>query len=237
MPDVAYCEGCKTPLSEEFCRPGAERLPCPVCGSTARNFNETIKAKTGISVSLTAKVYRAEFYEALALLAKACDDLASKGYERPVLVGGAAVEIHTGGAVVSGDFDFVSAEQQAFGEALVSYGFRREDRPGRLLIGWYHPEFNLGVQVVSGALFDGRSDPLRVEIVEIKDGVPVVVASVEDLIADRLGQYVATEPRPSDRLDQAVKLFQLAANVDTDYLERRIRDETDGELSLADLIR
>src|SRR5258708_733620 len=58
-----------------------------------------------------AGVFRLEFIEALRLLALACEEVATRGYERPVLVGGAAVEFHTGGAVASGDFDFVSEEQ------------------------------------------------------------------------------------------------------------------------------
>jgi hypothetical protein len=178
-------------------------------------------------------VFRPEFIEALSLLAQACDDLAAKGYERPVLVGGAAVEFHTGSAVVSGDFDFVTEEQRAFEAALIAHGFRREDRAGRLLRGLYHPELDLGVEVVSGALFDGRSDLRRVQLVELANGKSVAIAPVEDLIADRMGQYVSTDNRIPEMLDQAVKLFQLADEVDEAYLAARIRDETNGVVDLA----
>jgi hypothetical protein len=178
-------------------------------------------------------VFRPEFIEALALLAKACDDVAARGFDRPILVGGAAVEFHTGSAVVSGDFDFVAADQRAFEEALIACGFRREDRRGRLLRGFYHPELSLGVEVVSGSLFDGRCDMRRVQLVEIIDGKVVAIAPVEDMIADRMGQYISTVNRVPEMLDQAVKLFQLADTVDDTYLDRRIRDETAGELGLA----
>jgi hypothetical protein len=53
--------------------------------------------------------YRPEIVEALNLLAAAFNDVVAAGYARPVLVGGAAVEFYTGGAVVSGDFDVVTA--------------------------------------------------------------------------------------------------------------------------------
>ena len=53
-------------------------------------------------------IFRPEFIEVLSLLARTCADLAARGYDRPVLGGGAAVEFHTDGAVVSGDFDFVT---------------------------------------------------------------------------------------------------------------------------------
>jgi hypothetical protein len=115
-------------------------------------------------------VFRPEFIEALSLLAKACEDVASRGYERPILVGGAAVEFHTGSAVVSGDFDFVTGDQRAFEEALMVYGFRKEDRTGRLLRGLYHPDLLLGVEVVSGSPFDGHSDQQRIQLVEVTDG-------------------------------------------------------------------
>ena len=160
-------------------------------------------------------VFRPAFIEALSLLARACDEVAAKGFERPILVGGAAVEFHTGSAVVSGDFDFVAEDQRAFEDALISYGFRREDRPGWLLRGLYHPELSLGVEFVSGLLFDGRSDVQRVQLVEIVDGKAVAIAPVEDLIADRLGQYASgTAP---EMLGQAIKLFQLADRLDEAY--------------------
>lgn len=177
-------------------------------------------------------LFRPEFIEALSLLAMACDDVAASGYDRPILVGGAPVEFHTGSAVVSGDFDFVTEEQRAFEGALICYGFRREDRSERLLRGLYHPELGLGVEVVSGQLLDGRSDARRVQLVEIVDQKAVAIAPVEDMIADRLGQYVSTQNRPPEMLDQAIKLFRLANSLDEAYLDVRIRDETGAELDL-----
>jgi hypothetical protein len=177
-------------------------------------------------------VFRPEFVEALTLLARACDDVVAGGYPRPVLVGGAAVEFHTGSAVTSGDFDFVTQAQAAFEEALVRYGFRREDRPGHLLRGLYHPDLGLGVEVVSGSLFDGRSDVDRVLLVDVAEGKAVAIAPIEDLIADRMGQYVSTASRVPEMLDQATKLLLLADSIDDAYLERRIRAETLDELGL-----
>jgi hypothetical protein len=196
-------------------------------------FNAATQADA--QATMECRAFRPEYVGALTLLAKACDDLARNGYERPVLVGGGAVEFHTGGDIVSGDFDFVTAEQRAFEQALVSYGFRRENRAGRLLRGLYHPELGLGVEVVGGQLFDGLSDVRRVQLVEIIDGKAVAIAPIEDLIADRMGQYLSTPNHVPEMLDQAVKLFQLADRLDEAYLDKRIRDETGGELGLANL--
>jgi len=52
------------------------------------------------------------------------------------------------------------------------------------------------------------------------------------MIADRIGQYASTTNRVPAMLDQAVKLFRLADQLDETYLDRRIRDETLGELDL-----
>jgi hypothetical protein len=212
---------------------GSPRHRVTVNMSMPTEHNSAIR--TDAQVPIEHRVFRREYVEALALLARACDDLARHGYKRPVLVGGGAVEFHTGGSVVSGDFDFVTAEQWAFEQALVSYGFRREDRVGRLLRGLYHPDLSLGVEVVSGMLFDGLSDVHRVQLVEIVDGKAMAIAPVEDLIADRMGQYVSTSNLVPEMLDQAVKLFQLADRLDEAYLDRRIRNETNGELGLTDL--
>jgi hypothetical protein len=48
----------------------------------------------------------------------------------------------------------------------------------------------------------------------VVDGKAVAIAPIEDLIADRLGQYVSTENRAPDMLDQAIKLFKFADRLD-----------------------
>lgn len=50
-------------------------------------------------------VFRPEFREALGLLGKAVENMRRRGLTSPILVGGAAVEFYTGGAVTTGDFD------------------------------------------------------------------------------------------------------------------------------------
>lgn len=75
----------------------------------------------------------------------------------------------------------------ALSAALLPVGFRREDRQGRLLRGFHHPDLIIGVEMVSGAYFDGSADRRRIRIVELASG-EVWAAPTEDLIADRVGQ-------------------------------------------------
>jgi hypothetical protein len=87
--------------------------------------------------------------------------------------------------------------------------------------------------VVSGSLLDGMADRDRVRLIDLgADGVAAFL-SVEDMIADRMGQYVSgTAP---EMLEQARRLFRLHADADRDYMESRIRHESGGEYGVADL--
>ena len=175
--------------------------------------------------------YQPEFTAALGLLAEAFDIVRKDGYAAPVLVGGAAVEFYTAGAVISGDFDIVSGAPTPLEKALLAVGFVREDRRGRLLRGFYHPSMLIGIEIVSGQLFDGRTDRDRIVIVKI-DGHEARLPPVEDMIADRLGQYGSNPRGRADMLNQAVTLYVLADEVDEAYLDRRIREESGGDYDL-----
>jgi hypothetical protein len=177
--------------------------------------------------------FRKEFIQALELLARAFERVVRDGYSRPILVGGAAVEFYTGGAVVSGDFDIVTPAEDALQRALLAEGFRKEDRPGWLLRGYYHPELAMGVEVVGRALFDGHADEAKVLLVQVTPGAAVAMAPIEDLIADRMAQFASTATGVNEMLEQAVRLFQLAPPLDEAYLNRRIGTETAGTYDLA----
>lgn len=178
--------------------------------------------------------FRAEYTAALALVATAFDAYTRDGLPRPVLVGGAAVEYYTGGGVVSGDIDIVEADQARLEGELVRVGFVREHRPGHVLRGLYHPKLQIGVEIVSGALFDGRTDRSRLGLVPIGEG-GVPLPPVEDMIADRLGQYEASLRRDGEMLEQARLMFALADEIDDDYLRRRVAQES-GDESLVSLL-
>lgn len=180
------------------------------------------------------KTYRSEFVAALELLAQACGLMRAAGAPLPILVGGAVVEFDTGGAIVSGDFDFAGGDDAGFRAAMLAVGFVQEDRRGRLLRGYYHPDLLIGVELVSGDYFDGRADRQRVRIIELASG-EVLAAATEDLIADRLGQWIASRRRDEELLHQALAMARMSEDLDMDYLITRVMQETAGELTPDDL--
>jgi hypothetical protein len=97
---------------------------------------------------------------------------------------------------------------------------------------------HIGAQVVSGDLFDGKSDVSKVRLVSLKEGSAVVAfPPVEDMIADRMGQFCAPNQRDWEMLGQAQRLYEIATyslepKLDEAYLERRIREETLGAYGL-----
>lgn len=152
----------------------------------------------------------------------------------PLLVGGAATAILTAGAFMSGDFDIIAGNDEAFARAMDSAGFKLDGRPARLLGGYYHPEFpEYGVELVSGPAFDGRSDRQRVLQPVFRNKHALTLPAIEDLIADRLGQHAIANASGDSRLRQAQMLLMMAQSIDMHYLEQRVK-ENGGDLTLLD---
>ena len=180
-------------------------------------------------------MYRPEYAAALNLLARACAMLKRRGLPLPILVGGAVVEFDTAGQIHSGDFDLVSVADGELSEALLAVGFLKEDRPGIKRGGFYHPTLPIGVEFVSGGYFEGQADRQRIRVIPFAEG-EVLMAATEDLIADRLGQWVASDRRDTELLIQAQAMFHIAESIATDYLDQRIRQDTAGTMSLAEFL-
>ncbi len=94
------------------------------------------------------------------------------------------------------------------------------------MVGFYHPNHpEYGFQQVSGQLFDGRSDRKRLVILPTTGGGAITLPSIEDMIADRLGQHAIASKTDDSRLQQAIWLFRLAEQMDRDYLLKRVIEE------------
>lgn len=179
--------------------------------------------------------YRPEFEAALAVLARVSEAMKRRHCLPPVLVGGGAVELYSNSAIATGDFDLSTARQDVFEEALRGEGFVRPSGPGRATRGWVHPDLQLGFEVVSDSLLDGNADRDRVRLIAVGDAGEISVISVEDMIADRMGQYASGTAR--EMLEQARALFGLYPDADRAYMDRRIREETAGDHGIETLDR
>lgn len=177
--------------------------------------------------------YRPEFTAALAMFARISDAMSARGCSRPILVGGAAVEIYSLSSINTGDFDIVTGSQGSFEIVLAEHGFIRPSGPGMATRGWIHPDLKLGFEVVSSTLLDGQAERDRVRPIRIGESGIIEVIATEDIIADRMGQYVSGTAK--DMLHQARTLYALSEDLDLDYMERRIRYETAGDYGIDDL--
>ncbi|HEX7876504.1 MAG TPA: hypothetical protein VF489_07945 [Sphingobium sp.] len=178
-------------------------------------------------------LYRPEFTSALEIFAHISDAMVERNLSRPILVGGAAVEIYSLSTINTGDFDIVTGSQTSFEQVLAEHGFIRPSGPGMATRGWIHPDLKLGFEVVSSTLLDGQADRERVRSIRVGDSGIIEVIATEDIIADRMGQYASGTAQ--DMLDQARTLLALSEDLDLDYMERRIRYETAGDYGVEDL--
>ena len=90
--------------------------------------------------------YRPEFEAALRLFARASEAMHRRGFQRPILVGGAAAEFYTTSALTTGDFDICTLRQAELEDELQALGFVRPSGPGQMLKGWVHPDLRLGFE-------------------------------------------------------------------------------------------
>ncbi len=177
--------------------------------------------------------WRPQFEAALHKLAQISSEMDRQDLRPPVLVGGAAVELYTQGAVNTGDFDLVCGRQLALEAIMQRHGFVRPHGPGVLTRGWIHPDLKLGFEVVGSRLLDGHADASLLQVIEVDTHGAVAVIAVEDLIADRMGQYASGAAH--EMLGQARMLFILSEGLDLHYMERRIREETAQAYGVQDL--
>lgn len=81
-----------------------------------------------------------------------------------------------------------------------------------------------------------REKVRELEARDIASGAVARDVSCEDLIADRMAQALAGRQIREDMRNQAVRLYQLAGNLDDAYLDRRIRTET-GDVASVETLR
>jgi hypothetical protein len=176
---------------------------------------------------------RPQFEQGLRMLGRLSADMQAAGQRPPVLVGGGAVEFYTGSAISTGDFDLSCGRQDVLETLMQRHGFVRPSGPGIATRGWVHPQLGMGFEVVSDVLLDGLADRTMTQVIDLGADGAVTIIAPEDIIADRMGQY-ASGSAP-EMLAQARALYDLCGRLDLAYMERRIAEETGGDLGVGDL--
>jgi hypothetical protein len=147
------------------------------------------------------------------------------GDENPaVLVGGAAVELFTGGAYTTGDIDLVGDVPARVAGALKKAGFTRSGRH------WLHEGGQVFLEFPSSALSPGEiTTALTV------GEFTVVVIGLEHLLVDRLGCWEYWESS-IDGVNAYLLFLAQRRSIDTERL-RRLADEAGFSKALGSLVR
>ncbi len=111
-------------------------------------------------------------------LASWLQSLYPPGERRPILVGGAAVELYTGGAYTTGDLDFVGSVPPAVAKSLSAAGFTRVGRH------WVHEPAKVFLEF-PGTDLEPSPDPVELDF----GGRRVSIIPIEGLLADRLAAW------------------------------------------------
>jgi predicted nucleotidyltransferase len=145
---------------------------------------------------------------ALALLTHR---LAEDGLE-PVLVGGAALELYTGGGYATKDVDLALPSSPEVDAAFADLGFAKEGRY------WYREDLDLLFEAPAPADLPGEDAPRTV--VEI-EGLRAVVLGVEDLLIDRLRAAVHWHSEEDRRWARRLALLH-SDRLDWGYLRAKL---------------
>jgi hypothetical protein len=147
------------------------------------------------------------------------EEMTRRGAERPIVVGGEAVELYTQGRYTTGDID-IKGRKETLEAVLKDWGFVKEGRA------WASKEYDIYVDWLGGSLDEGTEAERRTNIIAIAPGLDVRVISFEDLIVDRL--CAAKFWNDNDSLMWAKILLEVVMKTggeDAGYLTRRAEKE------------
>lgn len=112
--------------------------------------------------------------------------------QRPIVVGGSAVEFYTTGGYASADMDLVMLHPEDADRVLGASGFERRGRY------WSLPDTDLLVEFPGQTLTYAPGAYDRLTEVEMGDGLAATIIGIEDILIGRLYASVS-EQRANDR--------------------------------------
>lgn len=134
---------------------------------------------------------------------------------KPVIVGGCALEFYTTGGYSTGDIDIIFPDNKLLDKVLRKWGFIKEGRH------WINDELDMYIES-PGSVLKG-DDPSKVTKIRVEN-VDAYVIGVEDLIIDRLNATVHWHS--SDDRYWAKELIYIHRDMlDMDYIRKRALEE------------
>jgi predicted nucleotidyltransferase len=130
--------------------------------------------------------------------------------QRPIIVGGLAVEIYTRNEYTTVDIDLILSYRDKADEILTQLGFKKQGRH------WFHPTLLVSVEIPNFVLED--ADSARVLELILPDGMKVYVIGLEDIILDRLRACVHW--KSNSDCEWAARLYYLHKDtLDIEYMK------------------
>lgn len=135
--------------------------------------------------------------------------------ERPILIGGQALEYYTLGGYTTGDIDIALPSTNEVDNIFSKMGFRKEGRY------WIREDIDSLIEAPTSDLSGEDAQLVELEIEDMR----CYIIGLEDLIIDRLNGYVHRHWEDDGRWVK--RLLSLhAEEIDKEYLFRRAREES-----------
>jgi hypothetical protein len=185
--------------------------------------------------------WRASFLGALKLFAQAGRRLPI-GVSDPVLCGDSAVELYTGGLWSAADLEVIASDARLHIAELFAVGYRWSGRPRYAAQSLWHPELQIGIDIVEPRETPSRAEQANRLMVAIDldlprptDVVSLKVIGIEDLISQQVGCWLRDGSPSGEFVSKLQALLALGrAGVGgpfgMGYLQRRLARETNGEV-------
>jgi hypothetical protein len=192
--------------------------------------------------------WRNSFLQALQIVGKAVARLPF-GVSDPVLCGGSAVDLYTGGLWPARELELLATEPRPVRAELMALGFHWTERPPYGERGLWHPGLEFGVTVSTGRdrwRSSAQANILTVVLDVDRDGsdgagtISLSVIGIEDLITDQImgcREHGVPQGEAAALIGVLVRLgwAGVGGRFRACYLQRRLLCETQGEVALEPL--
>jgi hypothetical protein len=189
-------------------------------------------------------LWRDNFVSALQLLGLAAARLPF-GVPDPILSGASAVALYTGDLWPIDELQVIAADTGPLTAELFAFGFRWTQRPLYLGKGLWHPQLQIGADVIEDHVSLASAEFLNVLSVNVNwplaaraggELASIKVIGIEDLIVEQATDWLARRMPTSEVATKSGVLVTLAQSgvggrFRGAYLQRRLAWETNGEVA------